>query len=126
MCITVLAEDGKTNRLLESVHLFTEIMNSPWFATTPLVLFLNKCDLFADKLRRVPLNVLYPKYSGSNSYQSACEFLCREFVKRRANSNKVIHIHVVSAIQVDLIKTAMDSVKTMIIEQSLQQAGLLS
>ena len=101
-------------------------MNSPWFATTPLVLFLNKCDLFADKLRRVPLNVLYPKYSGSNSYQSACEFLCREFVKRRANSNKVIHIHVVSAIQVDLIKTAMDSVKTMIIEQSLQQAGLLS
>jgi len=122
----VLAEDGRTNRLLESVHLFTEIMNSHWFAHTPLVLFLNKCDLFAEKLRRVPLNVLFPKYSGSTDYASACAFLCREFVKRRADANKVIHIHVVSAIQVDLIKTAMDSVKTMLIEQSLQQAGLLS
>lgn len=122
----VLAEDGRTNRVLESINLFTEIMNSEWFTRTPLVLFLNKCDLFADKLRRVPLNVLFPKYSGSASYQHACEFLCREFVKRRANPNKVIHIHVVSAIQIDLIKTAMDSVKTMIVEQSLGMAGLMA
>ena len=121
----VLAEDGTTNRLMEAIHLFTEIMNSEWFVRTPLVLFLNKCDLFAEKIRRVPLNILFPKYSGSSNYVSACEFLCREFVKRRANPNKVIHIHVVSAIQIDLIKTAMDSVKTMIIEQSLGMAGLM-
>lgn len=120
----VLAEDGKTNRLLESIALFTEIMNSSWFVDTPLVLFLNKCDIFAEKLRRVPLAHLFPKYAGSGSYQSACEFLCREFVRRRANPNKVIHIHVVSAIQVDLIRTAMDSVKNMIVERSLGLAGL--
>jgi hypothetical protein len=85
----------------------------------------SQCDLFAEKIKRVPLNVLFPKYSGSSSYQTACEFLCREFVKRRTNPNKVIHIHVVSAIQIDLIKTAMDSVKTMLIESSLEMAGLM-
>lgn len=121
----VLCEDGITNRLMESIHLFTEIMNSSWFMNTPIVLFLNKCDLFAEKIKRVPLNILFPKYSGSTSYQTACEFLCREFVKRRSNPNKVIHIHVVSAIQIDLIKTAMDSVKTMLIESSLEMAGLM-
>lgn len=111
---------------MEAIHLFTEILNSNWFTDTPIVLFLNKCDLFAEKLKRVPLNVLFPKYSGSSSYQTACEFLCREFVKRRGNPNKVIHIHVVSAVQVDLIKTAMDSVKKMLIESSLGMAGLMA
>ena len=33
----VLAEDGRTNRMLESINLFTEIMNSEWFTRTPLV-----------------------------------------------------------------------------------------
>lgn len=121
----VLCEDGTTNRLMEAINLFTEIMNSNWFTNTPIVLFLNKCDLFAEKIKRVPLNVLFPKYSGSSNYQTACEFLCREFVKRRQNPNKVIHIHVVSAIQIDLIKTAMDSVKRMLVQSSLTAAGLM-
>jgi len=128
----VLAEDGCTNRLIESINLFTEILNSHWFKRTPIVLFLNKCDLFSEKIKRVPLNILFPKYRPppasaphAQHYTTACEFLCREFVKRRADPNKVIHIHVVSAVQVNLIKTAMESVKKMIIEQSLEMAGLV-
>ena len=37
-----LYEDGKTNRLLESIALFEEILISEWFSDTPVVLFLNK------------------------------------------------------------------------------------
>src|SRR5688500_17547528 len=65
----VIADDGKSNRLLECIHLFTEIMNNPYFAATPIVLFLNKCDLFRDKIKRIPLNVCFPKYRGEQSYE---------------------------------------------------------
>jgi GTPase SAR1 family protein len=65
----VLNEDMKTNRLLESIYLFTEIINNPYFINTPIVLFLNKCDLFFEKLKKIPLNVCFPKYRGEQNYE---------------------------------------------------------
>ena len=41
-----LFEDGATNRMVEAMQLFDEIVNSKWFKTIPIILFLNKKDLF--------------------------------------------------------------------------------
>jgi hypothetical protein len=45
--------------------------NSELFAHTPLVLFLNKSDLFREKLARVDLSVCFPEYKGGNDYEKA-------------------------------------------------------
>jgi len=50
--------------LPESLLLFDEICNSPWFADTAFILFLNKIDLFKEKIKRVNLNVTFPNYTG--------------------------------------------------------------
>lgn len=60
----VLAEDEEMNRMIESMKLFDSICNSKWFVDTSIILFLNKKDLFEEKIRRSPLNSCFPEYTG--------------------------------------------------------------
>jgi hypothetical protein len=49
-----LSDPGVQNRLAESIGLLKSIVNTrPWFRRTPIILLLNKLDLFREKLARV-------------------------------------------------------------------------
>lgn len=48
----------------ESLHLFNSICNHRFFALTSIVLFLNKKDLFEDKIKKVHLSICFPDYDG--------------------------------------------------------------
>lgn len=52
------------NRMHESLQLFNSICNHKCFAATSIVLFLNKKDLFQEKITKVHLNVCFPEYNG--------------------------------------------------------------
>lgn len=47
----VLREDPSQNRLRESLDLFKSIWNNRWLRTISVILFLNKQDLLAEKVR---------------------------------------------------------------------------
>ena len=51
----VLVEDETTNRMHESLRLFDSICNNKWFVNTSIILFLNKKDLFSEKITRSSL-----------------------------------------------------------------------
>lgn len=61
-------EDDETNRMKESLLLFDEICNSRWFADTSIILFLNKDDLFREKIKKVDLKVAFPDYNGNDIF----------------------------------------------------------
>ena len=63
-----LYEDDVTNRMHESLRLFREICNNKWFRETAMILFLNKVDLFEEKIKKVDLNVCFPKYTGTDTF----------------------------------------------------------
>jgi hypothetical protein len=63
-CGQVLFEDESTSRMVEALNLFEEICNSQWFRDTAMILFLNKRDLFTDKIKKVPLSKFFPDYTG--------------------------------------------------------------
>jgi hypothetical protein len=48
----------------ESLKLFDSICNNKWFTDTSIILFLNKKDLFEEKIKKSPLNVCFPEYGG--------------------------------------------------------------
>lgn len=48
----------------ESLKLFDSICNNKWFTDTSIILFLNKKDLFAEKIRKSPLTICFPEYAG--------------------------------------------------------------
>ena len=48
----------------ESLVLFESVINSRWFLRTSVILFLNKIDVFKQKLPKVPLVHYFPEYTG--------------------------------------------------------------
>jgi len=57
---TVLFEDEETNAMIESLHLFYDILNVKWFARTAIILFLNKEDLFDECIKAdIPLSCCF-------------------------------------------------------------------
>jgi guanine nucleotide-binding protein G(i) subunit alpha len=60
-----LYEDETVGRTEESLKLFDEICNSKWFNSTSIILFLNKKDLFAEKIKHTDLSVCFPDYKVS-------------------------------------------------------------
>ena len=52
------------NRMIDSLELFESVVNSEWFTDTSLILFLNKKDLFEEKIMFSRLSICFPEYSG--------------------------------------------------------------
>lgn len=53
------------NRMHESMKLFDSICNNKWFTETSIILFLNKKDLFEEKIAHSPLTICFPEYTGT-------------------------------------------------------------
>lgn len=93
-----LFEDETTNRITEALNLFDEICNSRWFTKTSVILFLNKRDLFMEKIQKVPLTVGFDDYEGpANDYDAGCEFFREKFESRNRQVDKEIYTHVTCA-----------------------------
>ena len=49
---------------MESMKLFDSICNNKWFTDTSIILFLNKKDLFEEKIKKSSLSICFPEYTG--------------------------------------------------------------
>jgi GTPase SAR1 family protein len=121
----VLYEDENTNRMVEALNLFEEICNSRWFRKTSMILFLNKRDLFADKITKVPLTVCFPEYDGGADFDAGQEFLKFQFESKNRNADKQIYTHVTCATDTTNVAAVFNAVKDIIIRKSLNEAGLV-
>lgn len=122
----VLFEDEEQNRMVEALTLFNEICNSKWFSGTAMLLFLNKRDLFMDKIDKVPLNVCpaFKDYTGQG-YEEGCKYIEECYVEKNCNPDKEIYCHVTCATDVGNVNAVFDAVKDIIIRESLRDAGLV-
>ena len=50
--------------MLEALMLFDSICNSTWFTKTSMILFLNKIDIFKEKIKDSPIKKYFPDYKG--------------------------------------------------------------
>lgn len=64
------------NRMKESLALFDGVVNSRWFFSTSIILFLNKKDVFQEKLPRVPLVKYFPEYAGGSDVSVSPGGIC--------------------------------------------------
>ncbi|KAJ3164685.1 guanine nucleotide-binding protein subunit alpha [Geranomyces variabilis] len=120
----VLLEDDSVNRMHEALTLFDSICNSRWFVQTSIILFLNKIDLFRQKLPRSPMRKFFPEYKGS-TYDEACDYILNRFVSLNQSDQKQIYTHFTCATDTTQIKFVMTAVNDIIIQGSLRDCGLL-
>ncbi|EGW31469.1 uncharacterized protein SPAPADRAFT_67528 [Spathaspora passalidarum NRRL Y-27907] len=120
----VLLEENNQNRLEESLALFDSVVNSRWFARTSVVLFLNKIDVFAEKLQYSPLEAHFPDYTGGNNINKAAKYILWRF-NQLNRSGLNIYPHVTQAIDTSNIELVFAAVKETILENSLRDTGIL-
>jgi len=124
-----LFEDESVNRITESLQLFEEICNSRWFKKTSMVLFLNKCDLFAEKIAKKPISMIYHDYKGALTYEAQAKFIRQLFLRRNRVKNKgeinakEIYAHLTCALDTSQIQKIFDAVSDTIIRGNLADSG---
>ncbi|KAI8074789.1 guanine nucleotide-binding protein subunit alpha [Gongronella butleri] len=121
----VLIEDETINRMQEALTLFDSICNSRWFVKTSIILFLNKIDIFKEKLEKHALCDSFPDYTGPNSYDDASDFILNRFVSLNQSDSKQIYTHFTCATDTLQIKFVMAAVNDIIIQNNLRDVGLL-
>jgi len=121
----VLSEDDSMNRMCETLTLFEEICNSPFFVKTAMILMLNKRDSFLEKIDKVPLNVcpLFKDYKGPNTYDAGVALIQDTFHAKA--KNKLIYTHITCATDTDNMKVVFEAVKDIVIRAALNDVGLL-
>ncbi|CAJ0968347.1 unnamed protein product [Ranitomeya imitator] len=121
----LLAEDEEMNRMHESMKLFDSICNNKWFIDTSIILFLNKKDLFEEKISRSPLTICYPEYSGSSTYEEAAAYIQCQFEDlNRRKDTKEIYTHFTCATDTKNVQFVFDAVTDVIIKSNLVECGL--
>ncbi|GAA6044296.1 hypothetical protein JCM8097_006752 [Rhodosporidiobolus ruineniae] len=121
----MLYEDESINRMQEALVLFDSICNSRWFVRTSIILFLNKIDLFREKLPRSPIANFFPDYTGGSDLQAACDYFSSRFVSLNQSSAKQIYTHFTCATDTNQIKFVLSAVNDIIIQVNLRDCGLL-
>ena len=123
----LLAEDEEMNRMIESMKLFDSICNSKWFVDTSIILFLNKKDLFEEKITRSPLTICFPEYKGRNTYEECSAYIQMKFESlNKRREQKQIYTHFTCATDTNNIQFVFDAVTDVIIKNNLSNCGLLS
>jgi len=83
-------EEQKINRLEESLTLFSRVSRDKFLKEVPFIVFLNKADLFTEKIKTQPLSNYYSDYDDFvkklsrpdlSDFDAGCEYMADRFDK---------------------------------------------
>eukprot|EP01126_Amoeba_proteus_P044082 TRINITY_DN4879_c0_g1_i9.p1 TRINITY_DN4879_c0_g1~~TRINITY_DN4879_c0_g1_i9.p1 ORF type:complete len:360 (-),score=64.67 TRINITY_DN4879_c0_g1_i9:61-1140(-) len=125
----VLEEDVKTNRLVETLKLWKALTSSQFFKTTPFILFLNKSDLFREKIQVCPLRNVFQDYLHyleeleGKEKMDEFEISWRYFVKhfKQHFYGKEFFPHVTCAIDTEACKKVFESVQQFLMQRVINE-----
>jgi GTPase SAR1 family protein len=80
----LLYEDDTTNRMRENLELYCDVINNVEFASKPVILVLNKMDVFKEKMKSYDFRVAFPDYDGGQDPEVAIDYLKDIYEKKRS------------------------------------------
>ncbi len=110
------------NRMDESFNLFESVTDLSVFSKTKIILFLNKNDLFREKIKTVDLGKFYPEYTGGCDYDAALAWITQQYSERCENTG--LYVHVTEATDTRNVKFVLQASAHILIRNKLQAAGL--
>lgn len=122
-----LYEDEKVNRMQESLRLFDSVCNNKWFADTSIILFLNKRDLFQEKIYRSPLTKAFPEYTGPQEPHEASYYIKSKFLalNKQSRNGKEIYTHFTCATDNTNMEFVFDAVTDVIYRNNIKKSSFL-
>mmetsp|Transcript_12883 Transcript_12883/g.26678 ORF Transcript_12883/g.26678 Transcript_12883/m.26678 type:complete len:433 (-) Transcript_12883:310-1608(-) len=124
-----LAEAKRTNRMVEALELFRSVCNNRAFANTSIMLFLNKKDIFAEKIMYSDIANQRPfgDYAGPpKDFDHGVLYFIQKFkdclIDDEFNDS---FIHVTCATDTNNMEFVLDSTRTIIMTDNLRRSGFL-
>lgn len=108
-------EDDTTNRLLESLQLFEETCNNKWFVNTPFILFMNKMDLFREKIERTDLQSVFDDYKGGKDTEAATKYIVNRYTSLNKNKERSMHVFFTTATDSECLRTVFEETKKVLL-----------
>jgi hypothetical protein len=99
----------------ESLELFAETVNSKWFVETPIILFMNKIDIFNEKIKHSPLTAMFPEYTGGADAATSLNFIKSKFLEKNKYKEKTIVVHTTSATDTKSLQSAFDAITDILV-----------
>ncbi|KAA1472821.1 G-protein alpha subunit [Dentipellis sp. KUC8613] len=124
-----LEEDPRTNRIDDSLQLFSAICTNKLLKNSSLVLMLNKTDLLKRKLQAgIEVRKYITSYGErANRYEDVAEYFRAHFVqihKRKSQSRQTLFVHFTSMLDITATQKIIVDVNESIIRSYLGQSGL--
>lgn len=124
-----LAESKRTNRMVETLELFRSVCNNRAFANTSIMLFLNKKDIFAEKILFSDIAAQRPFYDYAGppkDFDHGVLYFIQKFkdclIDDEFNDS---FIHVTCATDTNNMEFVLDSTRTIIMTDNLRRSGFL-
>jgi len=121
-----MEEDPTTNRLTESLDLFNKVVNNAFFVNVDVVLFLNKKDVFRQKIVATPITECFrewPANKDPHSYDAAVSYLSGKFAEANAGKTRKIYTHETCATDTSNVQVVWNAVHEVLIRESVTEAG---
>jgi len=116
-----LEEDQTKNAMKEALNVFRIVGKT--FKNMPIILLLNKRDLFEQKIEKNPLNKCFKGYKG-NTAEEAYEFICQEFTAAGDVKEGMLYVHKTCATDGNAMKKVFSSVEHVILNDVMRSSGL--
>lgn len=124
-----LAEAKRSNRMIEALELFRSVCNNRAFNETSVLLFLNKRDIFAEKIMYSDIADQKPfhDYTGpTQSFEQGVLYFIKKFKSCLMDDElNDTFIHVTCATDTSNMSFVLDSASTIIKAQNLKKSGFL-
>mmetsp|Transcript_28049 Transcript_28049/g.44494 ORF Transcript_28049/g.44494 Transcript_28049/m.44494 type:complete len:380 (-) Transcript_28049:189-1328(-) len=128
-------EDNNTNRLVEALNLFKEIVGGErkFFHNKSVLVFFNKYDLFKEKIKTVPITEAFPDFpvdeSDPHDENQVVKYIASQFLQCFEGKNiklaSPLHIHRTSALDTGNIQKVFRDITLDLVKSNLKDVGMI-
>ena len=125
-----LFEDANANRMTEAVDLFGDICNNRVFQESSMILFLNKKDLYEEKVKEVHIGDqpafanFDAKIGDADYYDKGIKYFLDLFLGQNRNPDRQIYNHATCATDSKNVEVVFNSCKDIIMRKNMEEMGL--
>lgn len=111
-------------QMKETLRTFKALTEIESLQTMPIILFLNKTDLFMEHLVDIPISNYFLDFEGGSDYDQACQYFARRFRKLDRRKNGKLFFCLTNAADTDSFKQTFRNLRLNILQDTLALQSL--
>jgi hypothetical protein len=109
---------------VEALKLFEDTINSIYFLDANMILFLNKKDLFQEKIKRTNIKDIpeFADYTGAiGDFDAGVDYFVTKFLSKNKNDKRNIYYHITCATDTRNVQVVFNACKDIVLQQNIRR-----